>query len=70
MILDLETRMYSPLRDTDMLSWLHAQVRILEAWREDITRRPELDFQLINGLERHYQWLTSEVARLEANQAA
>ena len=57
--------MYFPIRDTDMLSWLRTQVRVLEAWREDISRRPELDFQMISKLEQHYQWLTYEVSRLE-----
>ncbi len=61
--------MYIPIRDTDMLNWLRARVRVLEAWREDITRRPELDFQMITRLETHYQWLTREVTRLEDDQA-
>ena len=61
--------MYIPMSDTNMLNWLRAQVRVLEAWREDIMRRPELDFQMITRLETHYQWLTHEVSRLEHDQA-
>ena len=49
----------------NMLTWLRSQVRILEAWREDIAMHPELDFEMITRLERHYQWLTTEISHLE-----
>jgi len=49
----------------DMLEWLKTQVRIIEAWREDIASRPDLDLEMITRLERHYQWLTAEVLSLE-----
>lgn len=52
----------------DMLEWLKTQVRVLEAWREDIASRPELDLDMITRLERHYQWLTAEVLNLETRQ--
>ena len=50
---------------SDMLEWLKTQVRVLEAWREDMATRPELDLEMIMRLEHHYQWLTKEVRTLE-----
>ena len=54
-----------PLDDTAMICWLRTQVRIVEAWREELACRPDLDIESVMRLERHYAWLTSEVARLE-----
>lgn len=48
-----------------MLDWLKTQVRVLEAWREDVATRSDLDFEMITRLEHHYQWLTTEVLNLE-----
>ena len=52
-------------QSSDMLEWLKTQVRVIEAWREDIASRPELDLDMIRRLEQHYQWLTAEVFSLE-----
>ncbi|MCR9195743.1 MAG: hypothetical protein NXH88_13475 [Hyphomonas sp.] len=49
----------------DMLEWLKTQVRVIEAWREDVASRPDLDLDLITRIEQHYQWLTAEVVNLE-----
>ena len=49
----------------DMLEWLKTQVRVIEAWREDVASRPDLDLDMITRLEHHYQWLTAEVLTLE-----
>ena len=54
-----------PLDDTAMICWLQSQVRVLEAWREELATRPEIDVSTIARLERHYQWLTSEIAHLD-----
>lgn len=54
-----------PLDDTAMICWLQTQVRVLEAWREELATRPEIDVSAVARLERHYQWLTSEIARLD-----
>lgn len=54
-----------PLSDTAMIDWLKSQVRVIEAWREDVACRPEIDMTEVERLERHYQWLTAEVRRLE-----
>lgn len=55
-----------PIDDRVMITWLKTQVRVLEAWREEVASRPELDIAQVTRLERHYQWLTSEVTSLEA----
>ena len=48
-----------------MIFWLKTQVRVVEAWREELASRAELDIRAVTRLEEHYAWLTSEVARLE-----
>lgn len=58
--------MFNMITDTAMLSWLRTQVRILEAWREEVATRTDLDIPMIQRLEDHYQWLTAEVAYLES----
>lgn len=55
-----------PIDQSSLLCWLKTQVRVLEAWREDAAMDPEPDVETIGGLERHYAWLTGEIARLEA----
>jgi len=52
-------------QSSDMLEWLKTQVRVIEAWREDVASRPDLDLEMITRLEHHYQWLTAEVINLE-----
>ena len=49
-----------------MLDWLKTQVRVIEAWREDVATRSDLDIDMIRRLEQHYQWLTAEVMNLES----
>jgi hypothetical protein len=53
-------------QNSDMLDWLKSQVRVLEAWREDIATRPRLDLEMVSRLEQHYQWLTREIMDLES----
>ena len=59
-----------PMDDTAMLCWLRQQVRVLEAWREELACRPEIEIAMVTRLERHYAWLTSEIMRLEAPRRA
>ena len=54
-----------PLDDSAMVCWLKTQVRVIEAWREELACRAELDISAVLRLEEHYAWLTAEVARLE-----
>ena len=60
-----EPLMCLPLDDTAMICWLKTQVRVIEAWREELASRPEIDIPAITRLETHYQWLSFEVTRLE-----
>ena len=53
------------IHDQKMLEWLKMQVRILEAWREEVAERVEIDVPVLMRLERHYAWLSSEVSMLE-----
>lgn len=53
------------IHDQKMLEWLKMQVRILEAWREEVAERVEIDVPVLMRLERHYDWLSSEVSMLE-----
>ncbi|MEM9938010.1 MAG: hypothetical protein AAF768_04130 [Pseudomonadota bacterium] len=54
-----------PIQDSSMIEWLRTQVRVLEAWRESIALKPELDMALLSRVEEHYQWLTREIDLLE-----
>lgn len=55
-----------PLDDSAMVCWLKTQVRVIEAWREELAMRAELDVSALTRLETHYQWLSAEVSRLES----
>ncbi len=49
----------------NMMSWLRSQIGVLELWREELAQSADLDLSTISRLERHYQWMTSELALLE-----
>lgn len=51
--------------DATLLDWLKQQVRVMEGWREEMAMNPDLDIAAVQRLEAHYQWLTSEITRLE-----
>lgn len=55
-----------PIDDTAMLCWLKTQVRVLEAWRDELCIRPGCQTPMLLRLEKHHDWLTQEVSRLEA----
>ena len=57
--------MCMPIDDSAMLCWLKQQVRVLEAWREELACRSEIDIATVTRLERHYAWLTEEISRLD-----
>ncbi len=48
-----------------MKAWLAMQVRVLEAWREEVAMRADIDLGMALRLEQHYQWLTAELAMLD-----
>ncbi|WP_155838233.1 hypothetical protein [Hyphomonas beringensis] len=54
-----------PMDDTAMLCWLKNQVTVLEAWREELTCRPETSISMITRLEKHRSWLREEISRLD-----
>lgn len=56
-----------PVDDNAMICWLRTQVRVIEAWREELATRTELDIPAITRLEKHYAWLTYEVGRLDGD---
>jgi len=54
-----------PLDRMSLLGWLKTQVRVVEAWREELASQPDIEIAQIQRLERHYQWLTGEISKLE-----
>lgn len=59
-----------PLDETAVLCWLQTQLRVIEAWREELAARPDADLQQITRLEQHYQWLSAETAAMDRTGAA
>ncbi|MEM0984931.1 MAG: hypothetical protein AAGJ32_01670 [Pseudomonadota bacterium] len=57
--------MYLPIDDPAMLCWMKTQVRVLEAWREELAMRIDVDLEAVRRVETHYQWLTDEIGRLD-----
>ncbi|MEM6412190.1 MAG: hypothetical protein AAF683_11720 [Pseudomonadota bacterium] len=57
-----------PIADRTMLGWLRSQLRVLEAWRAELIARGETDLETLERLDRHHTWLSSEIARLEAEE--
>ena len=57
--------MHLSMTNHRMTEWLKMQVRVLEAWREEMAARPDIDLVMVTRLEQHYQWLTAELASLE-----
>jgi len=53
------------ITNNSMKAWLAMQVRVLEAWREEMAMRPDIDLNMVARLEQHYQWLTAELATLD-----
>lgn len=52
-----------------MLGWLRSQLRVVDAWRDELLRRGDAHVETIGRLERHYAWLSSEIVRLEKDEA-
>lgn len=53
-----------PITDYTMSTWLGLQVRMIEAWREELATRADIDLGMVMRVEHHYQWLTRELATL------
>lgn len=54
-----------PITNQTMSTWLEMQVRMIEAWREELATRADIDLNMVMRVENHYQWLTRELATLE-----
>ena len=54
-----------PIDDAAMLCWLKSQKSVLEAWRNELTCRPDTTESLIDRVEQHYNWLSDEIQRLD-----
>jgi hypothetical protein len=53
-----------PVDDPAMLCWLQTQLRVIEAWQEELSSRPDADLGQVERLARHHDWLTEELTRL------
>ena len=53
-----------PIDDAAMLCWLETQLRIIEAWQDELAARPDADLHQAERLARHRNWLSEELARL------
>lgn len=62
--------MYLPIDDRSMLTWLRTQIRVMEAWREELAIRPEIDVDQAMKIETHLSWLSAEYDRLTQNEKA
>ena len=54
-----------PIDDAAMLCWLKSQKSVLEAWRNELTCRPDTTDSLIDRVEQHYNWMSDEIQRLD-----
>lgn len=66
----MERPMCLPIDDTAMLCWLKNQRTVLEAWRNELTCRPDTTETMINRVEQHYTWLSEEISRLDTPRRA
>lgn len=62
--------MHPAISDFSMINWLRQQVRIVEAWREELASRPDVDLSAVTRVEQHYHWLCTEMYRLEGEPAS
>ncbi len=58
--------MCMPLDDIQRTCWLQSQLQVMQVWMEELATRPDGDLTALERLERHRQWLASELARLGA----
>ena len=56
--------MCMPLDDVQMTCWLQSQLQIMTVWMDELATRPDGDLTALERLERHRQWLSSELDRL------
>lgn len=54
-----------PITDHSMLGWLRNQRRVVAAWRSELLRRSETELEDMRRVQKHYDWLSTEITRLE-----
>ena len=59
-----------PVDETAMLCWLQTQLRVIEAWQDELISRPDADIQQVERLSQHRDWLTEELTRLTPDRQA
>ena len=59
-----------PVDETAMLCWLQTQLRVIEAWQDELISRPDADIRQVERLSRHRDWLTEELTRLTPHRQA
>jgi hypothetical protein len=53
-----------PIDDSAMLCWLQTQLRVMQAWLDELATRPDADPRQVDQLARHHAWLSDELTRL------
>lgn len=60
--------MHIPLGTHAFSGWLTQQIRLVEAWREELALSPQIDISTIERVERHYHWLCDQLRLAEASE--
>lgn len=50
--------------------WLRHQLILVEHWREELAREPQIDLDWLEAVEHHYAWLNAACERLDEAPAA
>ena len=53
-----------PIDDAAMLCWLETQLRVIDAWQDELAARPDADLTQSERLAQHRIWLNEELSRL------
>ena len=56
--------MCMPIDDIAMICWLETQLRVMNAWQDELATRPDTSPEQVARLARHQAWLSDELARL------
>ena len=58
--------MCSQIYRRNLIDWLRTQKRVIAHWRDNIADTNSADTDLIESLETHHEWLSSELVRLSS----
>ncbi|MEX6632170.1 hypothetical protein [Hyphococcus lacteus] len=56
--------------DRALVTWLITQEKVLRLWIEDVMARGPKESDLVADLEKHHDWLSSQIDRLCDKKAA